>query len=302
MNNDNGTLSCTGKCVLAGVLIGLLAAILLGFLGGWSFFSAVVAGIVVGVIVWLLLNWIWCRPQTAMSEAQGSDAGVKATSAQGVTANSTTSSSTAASEPMATAAPDTAESSKLEKAATAETVVKPSTALAGEAELASRKGTWTYKGEAESQAPAEKAPAKKVPAKKAVAQKAPAEKAPAKAAKTKSEKAKAPSTKASSSKTAADTGAGKKPAALNAAREGGPDNLKQIKGVGPKMETLLHTMGFFHFDQVASWGADEVAWVDQNLQGFKGRATRDEWVAQAKILAEGGTTEFSSKVKKGGVY
>ena len=68
------------------------------------------------------------------------------------------------------------------------------------------------------------------------------------------------------------------------------------------MEAMLHDMGFYHFDQVASWGADEVAWVDQNLKGFKGRATRDEWVAQAKTLAAGGTTEFSSKVKKGGVY
>ncbi|MEO9684467.1 helix-hairpin-helix domain-containing protein, partial [Tateyamaria sp.] len=101
---------------------------------------------------------------------------------------------------------------------------------------------------------------------------------------------------------AATAGAGTKPAALAAARDGGPDDLKQIKGVGPKMETLLHSMGFFHFDQVASWGADEVSWVDQNLKGFKGRATRDEWVAQAKILAAGGTTEFSAKVDKGGVY
>ena len=48
--------------------------------------------------------------------------------------------------------------------------------------------------------------------------------------------------------------------------------------------------------------ADEVAWVDQNLEGFKGRVTRDEWVAQAKLLAEGGETEFSKRVDKGGVY
>jgi len=65
---------------------------------------------------------------------------------------------------------------------------------------------------------------------------------------------------------------------------------------------LLHGMGFYHFDQIASWGAEETAWVDQNLEGFKGRVTRDEWVSQAKTLAEGGSTAFSSKVKKGGVY
>ena len=100
----------------------------------------------------------------------------------------------------------------------------------------------------------------------------------------------------------ADAGAGSKPAALAAARDGSADNLKQIKGIGPKLEALLNGMGFYHFDQIANWGADEIAWVDQNLEGFKGRVSRDEWVAQAKVLAEGGTTEFSSKVKKGNVY
>ncbi|MEJ6397930.1 NADH:ubiquinone oxidoreductase [Yoonia sp. 208BN28-4] len=93
-----------------------------------------------------------------------------------------------------------------------------------------------------------------------------------------------------------------KPQMLTAARDGGPDNLKQIKGVGPKLEGMLHRMGVYHFDQVASWGPNEVAWVDQNLEGFKGRVSRDNWVPQAKVLAEGGATDFSSKVKKGGVY
>jgi predicted flap endonuclease-1-like 5' DNA nuclease/uncharacterized membrane protein len=98
-------------------------------------------------------------------------------------------------------------------------------------------------------------------------------------------------------KAPAASGSGSKPETLSAARESGPDNLKQIKGIGPKLEALLHSMGIYHFDQIASWGADEVAWVDENLQGFKGRVSRDEWVSQAKILAEGGTTEFASRTK-----
>ena len=93
-----------------------------------------------------------------------------------------------------------------------------------------------------------------------------------------------------------------KPASLEAARDGGPDDLKLIKGVGPKLEKLLHSLGFFHFDQVAAWTDNELAWVDQNLAGFKGRASRDEWVAQAKLLASGEMTEFSSRFKKGDVY
>ncbi|MGJ8588061.1 MAG: NADH:ubiquinone oxidoreductase [Yoonia sp.] len=92
------------------------------------------------------------------------------------------------------------------------------------------------------------------------------------------------------------------PEFLSAAREGGPDDLKQIKGVGPKLEKTLHAMGIFHFDQISTWGPKEQAWIDDNLEGFKGRATRDNWVDQAKTLAAGGETEFSKKVDKGGVY
>ncbi len=79
--------------------------------------------------------------------------------------------------------------------------------------------------------------------------------------------------------------AGSRPAALAAALEGGPDDLKRIKGIGPKLEKLLHSLGFFHFHQLASWTDAEVAWVDENLEGFKGRVSRDGWVAQARELA-----------------
>lgn len=92
------------------------------------------------------------------------------------------------------------------------------------------------------------------------------------------------------------------PTRLDGPRDGGPDDLKKIKGVGPKLETMLHGMGFYHYDQVANWTAAEVAWVDDNLEGFKGRVSRDNWVEQAKILAAGGETEFSKKVDGGDVY
>ena len=65
---------------------------------------------------------------------------------------------------------------------------------------------------------------------------------------------------------------------------------------------MLNRMGFYHYDQVASWSEDEVAWVDDNLEGFKGRVSRDDWVEQAKVLASGGETEFSKKVEGGDVY
>lgn len=80
---------------------------------------------------------------------------------------------------------------------------------------------------------------------------------------------------------------GRRPEALSAARNGQPDDLKLISGVGPKLEKLCNSLGFFHFDQVAAWSEDEIAWVDANLEGFKGRVTRDNWVGQAKDLAAG---------------
>jgi predicted flap endonuclease-1-like 5' DNA nuclease len=97
-------------------------------------------------------------------------------------------------------------------------------------------------------------------------------------------------------------GPGTKPEALNAPRGGTADDLKRIKGVGPKLEQMCNGMGFWHFDQIAGWSEEEIAWVDQNLEGFKGRVSRDDWVSQAKALAAGEETEFSKRVDKGGVY
>lgn len=91
---------------------------------------------------------------------------------------------------------------------------------------------------------------------------------------------------------------GKKPRTMKAPRKAGADDLKLIKGVGPKLEKLCNSLGFWHFDQIAKWTDAEVAWVDANLEGFRGRVSRDEWVAQAEILAAGGDTEFSAKNKK----
>ncbi|MFS4438815.1 NADH-quinone oxidoreductase subunit NuoE [Paracoccaceae bacterium GXU_MW_L88] len=77
----------------------------------------------------------------------------------------------------------------------------------------------------------------------------------------------------------------KKPETLDGARDGNADDLKKINGVGPKLEALLNSLGFYHFDQIANWTDEEVNWVDENLEGFKGRIERDEWVKQAKALA-----------------
>lgn len=87
------------------------------------------------------------------------------------------------------------------------------------------------------------------------------------------------------------------PEMLSGPRAGGADDLKLLKGVGPKLEGVLNGLGVYHFDQVASWGPSDIAWVDDRLS-FKGRIERDGWVDQAKTLAAGGETEFSKRSKK----
>lgn len=166
------------------------------------------------------------------------------------------------------------------------------------------------KQEAEKEQPVKKTPAK-TPADDTGVTKAEAqakEKAKPKSARAPADKpgkADEPAVKEKTGKAASaasGAGEGTKPELLSKARKGGPDDLKHIKGVGPKLEQVLHDIGVFHFDQIAAWTEDEVAWADENLVGFKGRVSRDDWVSQAKVLAEGGSTEFSDRAKKGDVY
>ncbi|VAV97128.1 NADH-ubiquinone oxidoreductase chain E [hydrothermal vent metagenome] len=117
--------------------------------------------------------------------------------------------------------------------------------------------------------------------KKAAATKATVKKATVKKSAKKS--AKKPATKVSTSKATSAPADKHKPQGLKAARKGGPDDLKLISGVGPKIEGILHGLGFFHFDQIAKWKKKEREWVDGYLR-FKGRIDRDEWVKQAKAL------------------
>lgn len=67
-----------------------------------------------------------------------------------------------------------------------------------------------------------------------------------------------------------------------------PDDLKLISGIGPKLEQVLNGLGIWTYSQIANWGREEVAWVDDYLS-FKGRIGRDDWIGQATKLAAGGT-------------
>ena len=71
---------------------------------------------------------------------------------------------------------------------------------------------------------------------------------------------------------------------LRKAAFGKPDDLKVIKGVGPKLEKMLHSIGVYYYWQVADWTKDDVQEADDLLDAFKGRIERDNWVSQGKQL------------------
>ena len=83
-----------------------------------------------------------------------------------------------------------------------------------------------------------------------------------------------------------------------AAAVGEPDDLRKIKGIGPKLNTLLGELGVARYDQIAAWTAADVAEIDPYLGTFKGRIERDGWIEQAGFLARGDIAGFEAKFGK----
>jgi len=79
----------------------------------------------------------------------------------------------------------------------------------------------------------------------------------------------------------------------------GGDDLSRIKGVGPKLVALLHSLGVTRFDQIAGWTDADIARIDAQLGNFSGRIERDSWVEQAGYLARGDSAGFESRFGKG---
>jgi predicted flap endonuclease-1-like 5' DNA nuclease len=84
---------------------------------------------------------------------------------------------------------------------------------------------------------------------------------------------------------------------LAAPRGGKADDLKEIEGIGPALEKLANALGFYHFDQIASWTDADVALVDAEMKSFKGRIARDKWVSQARIIVSEGLEAFRIRAK-----
>ncbi len=80
---------------------------------------------------------------------------------------------------------------------------------------------------------------------------------------------------------------GVKPPVLAAPRNGLPDDFTLIEGLSGLQQSTLNALGVFHFDQIAAWSPENVAWVDRYLY-LRGRIEEEEWVEQAGELARDG--------------
>lgn len=76
------------------------------------------------------------------------------------------------------------------------------------------------------------------------------------------------------------------------------DDLRKIKGVGPKLATLLGTLGVTSYAQIAAWDDAEIDRIDAQMGSFAGRIRRDNWVAQCQFLAAGDVAGFEGAFGK----
>ena len=97
---------------------------------------------------------------------------------------------------------------------------------------------------------------------------------------------------------AATSHPGSKPVGIAAPAQGEADDLKWIKGIGPRNEKACHALGIYQFRQIAMWTPDEAIWVGHHM-AFPGRIEREHWIAQARLLASGVETDHARAVKSG---
>lgn len=77
-----------------------------------------------------------------------------------------------------------------------------------------------------------------------------------------------------------------RPAGL-AEPKGKADDLKQVRGIGPKIEQILNDLGIYHYYQIAGLERENIQWLNHHLH-FPGRIEREQWVEQTRELVKTG--------------
>ena len=303
MSENSGGMSCAlGSWALAAG-IGVLTVVLLLLIGGTTVIAALFLGGLAIILLGLLFGWLFCAPLPKPGEAAesagrktlqavppGADPSTAKPGPSRVSGDASPGGTGVASTAAASASADTP-SAKAAAAASGATTAR-SAGAGGDLNAASdtastadvRPDVNAATADADSEAGAQVKPSTKLPGQDELASRKGTWQYEGGASE-------AQATPEAQADTVEDHGT--RPVSLDSPREGGADDLTRIKGIGPKLEALCHDLGFYHFDQLSAWTADEVAWVDRNLEGFKGRVTRDNWVEQARLLASGDKTDSS---------
>ncbi len=304
MTQKNGGLSCAAGCWLAAAIGGLIFAVLLWWAAGFSFLGGFLLGLLAFAVAGFALSWALCSPTptvvppaaptrgaTRQGAASPADAGAAA-AIHGATPAAGAAASATVDEPVIHEGARPPGEDGLDPVDRGEVPAEEKVTSAGgtEAEPAPASGSGMTAGGATARSGRGTEAQTEVPGANSLSSGAAGSSdigGPGHAEASSTEKPRIEPAAAgggTAGSTISGTAAGKKPEGLSAPREGGADDLTRIKGIGPKLAVMLNEMGYYHFDQIANWSDEEVAWVDGNLQGFRGRVSRDEWVRQAREL------------------
>ncbi|PFG62788.1 putative flap endonuclease-1-like 5' DNA nuclease [Thioclava sp. ES.031] len=284
------TQGCRGKAGIWAGITGLVVAVFLMVVAHEPFFVAVFLGLLTVLLFGAFLIWAFCSEHGAPGAADGTGASTddsEIPESPVETFNASSPEGVAAQAQAAAAAPTPAAEREVTRA---DTMTPKDEAATPEADKP-EPGPTTKPATEEAEAEGPKAEPK---AEEPKAEPEADETTPLSAMS--AQVADKPAANAGGQPEAAE-GDGKKPRGLKQPRKAGADDLKKIEGVGLKLEEVLNGWGIYHYDQIAKWGPEEIAYADQNVPRFKGRCTRDKWVSQAKIIVEEGMDAFLERAK-----
>ena len=64
------------------------------------------------------------------------------------------------------------------------------------------------------------------------------------------------------------------------------DDLKRIKGIGPMIEGRLNALGIYTYEQISKFSPKDEVIVNEAIEFFQGRISRDNWVEQATLFIQ----------------
>ncbi|MEN2786828.1 helix-hairpin-helix domain-containing protein [Sphingomonas qilianensis] len=75
-------------------------------------------------------------------------------------------------------------------------------------------------------------------------------------------------------------------------------DIRQLKGLGPKLAAALAELGITRVEQIAAMSPAELDDLDIRLGAFRGRPARDRWAEQARLLCAGDKAGYEAEFGK----